>query len=44
MEQMYCLHLTISALKNGWMTEAKENAAAMLFSLYVVHDNKNDNE
>jgi hypothetical protein len=29
-----------SVLKNGWMTKAKENVAAMLFSLYVVHDNK----
>lgn len=44
MEQVDCLHITISVLKNGWMTKAKENAAAMLFSLYVVHDNKKDNE
>jgi hypothetical protein len=44
MEQVDCLHLTINVLKNGWMTKAKENVAAMLFSLYVVHDNKKDNE
>ncbi|KAK1324733.1 U-box domain-containing protein 17 [Acorus calamus] len=40
MEEKNCLRLIVGVLRHGWVTEARENAAATLFSLSAVHDYK----
>ncbi|KAK1258048.1 U-box domain-containing protein 17 [Acorus gramineus] len=40
MEEKDCLRFIVGVLRHGWVTEARENAAATLFSLSAVHDYK----
>ncbi|CAA6671487.1 unnamed protein product [Spirodela intermedia] len=40
MEEPGCLRSIVEVFREGWTTEARENAAAVLFSLSVVHEYK----